>query len=118
MIKKVINASTLFSLFLTAFVHANPGSWMPTEKSISSIIVEGDDNGRAIVLIEGGVPSDYIPSECRSGSNGTYNTIPLHTDKGRGMYSLALAAHASGKKVKLALSCTGNRPLITHIWSL
>lgn len=117
MLKKLIKLAFLSALVIPNFVHANPGSWMPTAKSISSIIIEGNDDGKALILIEEGVPSEYIPSECRNGGNSIYNTIPLNTDKGRGMYSLALAAYASGKKIKLALSCAGNRPLITHIWT-
>ena len=116
MFKTLLKGLLVLGCALPVVVHTSPGAWMPTAKNISSIIVEGDDNGRALVLIAGGVPSEYIPAACRSGSNGTYNTIPLNTDKGKGMYSMALAAHASGKKVKLALGCTGNRPLITHIW--
>lgn len=115
MVKKILLSSFLSALILPAVSLANPGTWMPTAKNISSIFVEGDDNGKVAILIEGNVPSDYIPAECRSGEYGTFNTIPLNTDKGRGMYSLALAAYTSGKPVTLALSCIGNRPLITHI---
>lgn len=113
---KLFNLFMLFSISFTTISYAAPGSWMPTGKNISGIIVEGDDNGRALVLIEGGVPSSHIPSSCNQGGNSVYNTIPLNTEKGKGMYSMALAAFASGKKVKLALTCSGNRPLITHIW--
>ena len=107
---------TITLIFFTTFVSANAGGWMPLSKKIQSIVVEGDDNGQALILIEGGVPSEYIPSACRNGTNSTYNTVFLNTDKGRGVYSMALTALSTGRKVKLALSCIGNRPLITHIW--
>ena len=113
---KLLKVLFMSLAFISVSVSANPGHWMPTAKKVSSIVVEGDENGRALILIEGGVPSEYIPQECRSGANGTYNTVFLNTHKGRGIYSMALTAYTSGKPVKLALSCTGNRPLITHIW--
>lgn len=103
------------SLCATSFASANPGAWMPAAKKISSIIVEGNDNGLALIIIEGGVPSEYIPAECRAGGDSAYNTAYLNTSKGRGIYSMALAAYIAGKPVRLALSCAGNRPLITHI---
>ena len=106
--------STIF-LFFSSNVFSNPGSWMPVAKNISSIIVEGDDNGSALIIIKGGVPAEYIPADCSVGGNGKYNTAPLNTDKGRGIYSMALAAYMAGKPVKLALSCIGARPLITNI---
>jgi hypothetical protein len=104
----------LLSLTCSGASLASPGSWTPTGQLISGIIVEGNDDGNALVLIDGGVPASHIPSSCVS----PYNTIPLNTDKGRAMYSLALAAQLAGKKVKLALACSGSRPLITHIWVL
>jgi len=94
---------------------ANPGSWMPEPQLITSIIVEGDDNGRALIMLDGGAPIEYIPISCRSAGERYYNTLFLNTDKGRGMYALALAAFSSGRKIKLALSCSGSRPLITHM---
>ncbi|USD95801.1 hypothetical protein CTT30_06765 [Vibrio coralliilyticus] len=113
---KVLPLILFVLVFTSVSTSANPGSWMPTAKKISSIIVEGDENGRALIIIEGGVPSEFIPSECRTGSDSTYNTVFLNTHKGRGIYSMALTAYSAGKPVKLALSCTGSRPLITHIW--
>lgn len=92
-----------------------PGDWMPSPKKIASIVVEGGDSGNALIVIEGGVPADFIPPGCSAGGDGTYNTIPLHTDKGKAVYSLALAAYLAGKPVRLALTCVGTRPLITHI---
>jgi hypothetical protein len=94
---------------------ANPGSWMPEPQLITSIIVEGDDNGSALIILDGGVPIEYIPVDCRSEGERYYNTLFLNTDKGLGIYALALAAFTSGKKIKLALSCSGSRPLITHM---
>jgi hypothetical protein len=92
---------------------SNGGSWMPTAKKISGIVVEGGEtNGTALIIIDGGVPDDFIPSECKS----PYNTIDLTTEKGRGILSVALSARMSDKPVKLALTCKGNRPFITHIW--
>jgi hypothetical protein len=103
-------------LSFSANVLAVPGHWMPTAKNIASIIVEGDDQGQALILIEGGVPSDFIPAACSAGFNGSLNTLMLGTEKGRAMYAMALTAYTSGKKVKLALDCLGSRPLVTHIW--
>lgn len=115
MFKRIIFSFFLSVLILPAASLANPGAWMPAAKKISGIIVEGADNGVALVLIEGGVPPEYIPSECRSGGNASYNTIPLNTDKGKGMYSLALGAYFAQKPVLLAVQCAGARPLITHL---
>jgi len=90
-----------------------PGAWMPTAKKISGIVIEGSDiSGTALIIIEGGVQPDYIPTEC----NSKYNTVDLTTEKGRGILSMALSARMSDKPVKLALACKGNRPFITHIW--
>ncbi|HEY6528113.1 MAG TPA: hypothetical protein VIZ65_05425 [Cellvibrionaceae bacterium] len=107
----------IFGLSISCAVPAlsAPGEWMPAPKKIASIIVEGSDSGSATILIEGGVPTDYIPSGCNTGGDNIYNTIPLNTDKGKAVYSLALAAYLAGKPVKLALMCVGTRPLITHI---
>jgi len=113
---KVVNSLVCMAIIFSCSVKAESGAWMPEAKKIESIIVEGGDSGSALILINGGVPKEFIPEECRSGTNSLYNTTPLNTDKGRGIYSLALAAHASGRLVKLAVSCIGNRPLITHIW--
>lgn len=115
MFKRIIFSFFLSVLILPAASLANPGAWMLAAKKISGIIVEGTDNGVALVLIEGGVPPEYIPSECRSGGNASYNTIPLNTDKGKGMYSLALGAYFAQKPVLLAVQCAGVRPLITHL---
>jgi hypothetical protein len=112
------NLSILIAFITTILsfpLHANPGAWMPEAKKIAEIVVEGGDSGVALILIEGGVPLAYIPPECSSGSSGNYNTIYLNTDKGRSMYSLALAAYMGGKSVRLSLSCTDARPLITRI---
>ena len=95
---------------------ANPGAWIPHFKSISSIFIEGDDNGRALIQLEGGIPPEYIPEGCRDGADSTYNTVFLNTEKGKAIYSMALSAYLAGKSVKIAVSCTGSRPLITHIW--
>jgi hypothetical protein len=84
-------------------------------KPITRIIIEGDDNGRALIILDGGAPIEYILVSCRSEGERYYNTLFLNTDNGRGMYALAFAAFTSGKKIKLALSCSGSRPLITHI---
>jgi hypothetical protein len=92
-------------------VMAVPGDWMPEAKKIAQIVVEGADTGGALIVIEGGVQPESIPPAC----NSQYNTIYLNTDKGKAVYSMALSAYLAGKPVKLALSCTGGRPLITHI---
>ena len=97
---------------LVAQVSAAPGGWTPTPQKISGIVIEGSEtNGTALILIDGGVPADYIPSEC----NSPYNTADLTTEKGRGILSVALSARLADKPVKLALTCRGSRPFITHI---
>lgn len=114
---KILKTVCSLILFMPFLVVADPGNWMPISKKISSIMVEGDDNGKALIILEdGGVPTNYIPAECRNGSNATYNTILLNTDKGKAMFALALSAHASGKSLKLAVTCIGIRPLITNMW--
>jgi hypothetical protein len=90
---------------------AAPGEWMPEARAIENIIVEGDSGGKAVIIIQGGVPPAYIPSAC----NSPYNTLDLSTTKGRGQLAVALSAYASGRPVKLALQCIGDRPLIGHI---
>jgi hypothetical protein len=85
---------------------------MPTKQKIAEIIVGGNESdGKALIIIEGSVPPDFIPSEC----NSPYNTVNLTSEKGRAILSIALAAYMSGKPVALALSCIGARPLITNI---
>ena len=108
----------LFSLLLstvTCLSFASPGSWMTTGKTIKNIIVDDVAEGIVLVTLEGDVPSEFIPEACRDGSASIYNTIELSTEKGQAMYSMALAAYMAGKPVKLALSCIGTRPLITHM---
>ncbi len=91
---------------------ANPGSWMPEYQKISNIIVEGGNSGSsALIIVEGGVPSAFIPDACDS----PYNKADLTTEHGRSVYTAALSAHVSGKPVKMALACSGSRPFITHI---
>ena len=103
-------------LFGAAFAaNSSPGAWMPEAKQIIEIIVEGNDDGRALIVIDGNVPSGYVPPECNTGGNRAYNTVHLNTDKGKAIYSLALSAYMGGKPIKLAVTCTGTRPLITHI---
>ncbi|MCW8825525.1 MAG: hypothetical protein OQK78_03780 [Gammaproteobacteria bacterium] len=110
MIKKIL---FLIVISISTQVTATPGNWMPVAKNISGIIIEGGENsGVATILIEGGVQAEYIPSDC----NTPYNTADLTTEKGRGILSVALSARLSNMPVKLALSCIGGRPLITHIW--
>ena len=92
---------------MTKFSCANPGSWIPASQKISTIIIE---NGKALIVLEGGIPSTYIPPEC----NSPYNQADLSTEHGKGIYSMALAAQLAGKKVSMALSCSGSRPFITH----
>ena len=76
---------TLTLLLLIPLISvANPGAWMPEAKNIDSIIIEGDDNGRALLVIEGGVPSSYIPEACRVGANSRFNTI-FNTPKGKAL---------------------------------
>ncbi len=103
-----------FMVFLCATAApaiAVPGDWMPEARKIAQLIVEGNDMGSALIVIEGGVHQDFIPPAC----NSQYNTVYLNTDKGKAIYSTALSAYLAGKPVKLALSCTGGRPLVTHI---
>lgn len=108
MFKKIlITCLTVFS------VQVFSDGWMPTAKTIKEIIIEGSEtSGTALIVIEGGVPADNIPSEC----NSAYNTVDLTTEKGRAILSIALAARISDKPVRLALTtCKGTRPLISHI---
>lgn len=90
---------------------AVPGAWMPEARMIANVIVEGDAGGTALLVISGGVPADFIPPAC----NSIYNTLDLSTSKGRGQFVVALSAYMAGRPVKLALSCIGSRPLVTHI---
>jgi hypothetical protein len=102
----------LIALLTPSFIAMSaPGEWMPDALLIENIIVEGDTAGKAIIIIKGGVPTAYIPSAC----NSPYNTIDLSTTKGRSQLAVALSAYASGKPVKLALQCIGDRPLVSHI---
>jgi hypothetical protein len=98
--------------FLPVNSLAAPGAWMPQARMIESIVVEGDAGGTALLIISGGVPEDFIPPAC----NSIYNTLDLSTSKGRGQLAVALSAYMAGKPVRLALSCIGSRPLVTHIW--
>lgn len=100
---------------LSTLSHANPGAWTPNYQKISEIFIEGSETeGRALIVLEGGVPSSHIPPEC----NNKYNTVFLNNNKGRSIYSMTLAAYMSGKAIKVALTCTSTsplRPLITNI---
>lgn len=98
-------------LTLPLLTMAAPGDFMPEARLIENIVVEGDPGGKALLIIKGGVPSDFIPSAC----NSPYNTLDLSTTKGRGLLAVALSAYSLGKPVKLALQCIGDRPLVTHI---
>ncbi|WP_196158985.1 hypothetical protein [Reinekea sp. G2M2-21] len=109
----------ILSFFVVIFLNISvcfgaPGSWMPTAKPISDIIIDFDNSGKVLVLISGGVPGDYLPSGCQN----KYNTLLLDSEKGQAMYAMALSAYMAGKPVKLVLSpnCDGGRPLITHMW--
>lgn len=106
----------VIGLFMSVSAAAAPGGWTPVAKPISDIIIDSSDSGRVLVMISGGVPKDYLPSACSEGVNSQYNTINLETEKGKAMYAMALAAYVSAKPIKLALSCIGPRPLITHLW--
>jgi hypothetical protein len=100
-------------LILLSHLHVargEPGNWTQP-RLIQEILVEGDAAGKAAILIQGGVPSDYIPPAC----NSPYNMIDLGTSKGRGQLALALSAYTSGRPIKIALQCAGDRPSITHI---
>jgi hypothetical protein len=110
---KALVAAFLFCAALN--VHANPGAWMPEAKAIIEIHVEGSDDGKALIVIDGNVPADYVPSGCNSGGNRAFNVVHLNTDKGKGIYSLALTAYMGGKPVNMAVTCEGTRPLITNI---
>ncbi len=94
----------LVTLFLSASAFSNPGSWTPYQK-IASLIVE---NGMGIIVVEGGVPNNYVPPEC----NQQYNQVDLATDHGRAIYSMALAARLAGQPISMALGCFNGRPLI------
>lgn len=99
-------------ILISTQVFSSQGGWMPIAKNIESIVVEGGSTGSsALIVIEGGVPADFIPTNCSS----EYNTVDLTTDHGKSVLSIALAAKMAGKPIKLALACAGSRPFITHI---
>ena len=102
--KKII---TTLSTILSFSVLANPGSWTPSNE-INQIIIE---NGIALIMMDGGVPSSYIPPSC----NQPYNQADLSTEHGKAVYSLALSAKMANKKVSLVLNCKGSRPNINLI---
>lgn len=105
----VIMPLFLASLFSSFATEASPGEWIPQSKKISGIIIEGET---ALILIEGDVPQDYIPSQC----NSTLNTVDLNTIRGHAILSIALSARAMDASVRLVLgSCFGSRPLVTYI---
>jgi len=107
---KIVSALCVFMWSMSGY--ASPGSWTPAYQKISNVIVEGGNTGSsALIIIEGGVPSAFIPGACDS----PYNKADLTTEHGRSVYTAALAAYMSGKPVKLALACSGTRPFITHI---
>ena len=102
--KKLI---TFAGLFFSCTALAKPDSWTPSNK-IHQIIIE---NGIALVIMEGGVPSNYIPAEC----NQRYNQADLSTEHGKAVYSLALSAKMANQNVSLVLGCKGSRPHISLI---
>jgi len=73
--KNLLKILLIVSLASTSL--ASPGSWMPDPKLITSIIVEGDDNGSALIILDGGAPIEYIPVSCRSEGERYYNTFFL-----------------------------------------
>jgi hypothetical protein len=101
----------LLALLWPKMVLSEPGYWMPEARLIQNIIVEGGPGGFALLVIQGGVQPDFIPPSC----NSPYNMIDLSTSKGKGTLSIALTAYSTGKPVRLALQCIGDRPLISHI---
>ena len=110
--KKVISFFAGLLLFSHISIAAE-GGWMSGAKPISEIIVEGNDNGQALIVLgDGGVADEYIPSGCKG---SPYNIVVLHTDKGKGMYSLLLSAYLASKPVRFAVGCSGSRPLITNV---
>ena len=102
--KKII---LLASALLSISVAANPGSWTPSN-TVQQIMIE---NGIALIIMTGGVPSNYIPSDC----NQPYNQADLSTEHGKAVYSLALSAKMANKNISLALNCKGSRPNIKLI---
>lgn len=96
----------LLSLFSCA-ASAQPGYWTPYQ-AIQTIIIE---NGVALIVVKGGVPAEFIPTEC----NQAYNQANLSTEHGKAIYSLALAARLSDTPISMALECSGVRPSIKLI---
>ncbi|ACA85762.1 hypothetical protein [Shewanella woodyi] len=86
---------------------AQPGHWTPYQ-TIQSIIIE---NGIALIVVKGGVPTEYIPTAC----NQAFNQANLSTEHGKAIYSLALAARMSDTPISMALECSGTRPSIKLI---
>ena len=84
---------------------------MPQARLIESIVVEGDAGGTALPIISGGVPEDFIPPAC----NSIDNTLDLNTSKGCGQLAVALSVYMAGRPVRLAFSCIGSRPVVTHV---
>jgi hypothetical protein len=92
---------------LSCAAFAQPGHWTPYQ-SIQTIIIE---NGIALIVVRGGVPTEFIPTEC----NQAYNQANLSTEHGKAIYSLALAARLSDTPISMALECNGVRPSIKLI---
>ena len=109
MLRKFFFVVMAMIAFSTTAEAAAPGEWTPSGLKISQIIIEGDT---ALIKIEGGVPSAYIPSQC----NSELNTVDLNTVRGKNILALATVAKVSGITVSLVLgSCYGLRPLMTYI---
>jgi hypothetical protein len=105
---------TLCGVLLAASIpvaHASltPG-WTPF-LSIKSIVVE---DGEALLVINGGVPTAYLRDDCNT---SPYNVIDVSTVQGRSKLAIAMNAYNMGQPVQLALQAcsSGGWPMITHI---
>lgn len=111
---KKFSSALLIALIFPGLAFSSSGAWTPASK-VKEIIIEGDDSGRALIILVNPVPKEYIPSECSASGRASYNTIPLNTDKGKAMYSAAMAAQMAGKSLRFSLSCAGISPLVNSL---
>jgi len=111
----MIKKASIYSLLLIStncFAGANTGQFSAYTK-IKNLFIEGSDISPVATLkFETNIPDAYKNDNCLS----QYITIDLSTEKGKSMYSLALAAKMADKKIRVTLPfCSGTRPLVHSI---
>jgi hypothetical protein len=107
-------------LLLAAFclsaqtAQAAPGQWLPSPQKIQNIVVEDyGDTGQGTLIMQGGLPADYVPEGCRG---AWLVTLDLASAKGRAQLATALLAQASDRPINLAFSkCRDGRPVASHL---